>query len=192
MTHEGRVGEDAEIRLPWGPSDYRNEILRRVNSLAPRVIDELVALADIGDIDTVRHGVEGCARRWHLDKPWIVKTMRRTLRFWQKAPAMRAARQWAPVLPENGWGHRRSWRRRKVPQYRGFRPRPTSNIQDAEVFGWWVQYHVLHESYATIADDVREVKVTAVRMAVSRLARELELPLRKGRRGRPRTRQIAR
>ena len=29
-----------------------------------------------------------------------------------RAPAMRASRQWAPVLPEDGWRHRRAWRRR--------------------------------------------------------------------------------
>ena len=41
-----------------------------------------------------------------------------------------------PRVPENSWGHRRSWRRRSVSQYRGFKPTPTSQITEAEVFDW--------------------------------------------------------
>ena len=114
--------------------------------------------------------------------------MHRTVRWWHLSPAMRAHGQWAPVLPENGWGSRRSWRRRKAIQYRGFKPTPTSKIQEAELFHWWVRYHLLHESYETIGGNPS--RKAAVRAAVRRLAQELDLPRRKGRPGRPRTRQI--
>ena len=93
-------------------------------------------------------------------------------------------------VPENSWGHRRSWRRRTVPQYRGFKPTPTSQITEAEVFDWWERYHLRHEGYETIAGD--PTRQAAVRIAVSRLAHALDRPLRKGRPGRPRTRQIGR
>ena len=93
-------------------------------------------------------------------------------------------------VPENSWGHRRSWRRRTVPQYRGFTPTPTSEITEAEVFDWWERYHLRHEGYETIAGD--PTRKAAVRIAVSRLAHALDRPLRKGRPGRPRTRQIGR
>ena len=93
-------------------------------------------------------------------------------------------------VPENSWGHRRSWRRRTVPQYRGCTPTPTSQITEAEVFDWWERYHLRHEGYETIAGD--PTRQAAVRIAVSRLAHALDRPLRKGRPGRPRTRQIGR
>ena len=93
-------------------------------------------------------------------------------------------------VPENSWGHRRSWRRRTVPQYRGCTPTPTSQITEAEVFHGRVRHDMLHEGYGTIAGD--PTRQAAVRIAVSRLAHALDRPLRKGRPGRPRTRQIGR
>ena len=151
---------------------------------------DLHTIADLSDPDQIRRDIDACATRWQLDKPWITRTMHRTVRFWRRAQTMRACRQWAPVLPENGWGHRRSWRRRKAPQYRGFKPTPTSKIQEAEVFHWWVRHHMLHEGYGAIAGD--PTRKATVRVAVTRLAHELDLPLRKGHPGRPRTRQIGR
>ena len=146
--------------FPWDRADFRHHVLR------------------------IRPDIDACATRWQLEKPWITRTMHRTVRVWHLAPTMRASRQWAPVLPEDGWGHRRSWRRREVPQYRGFKPTPTSKIQAAELFHWWVRYHLLHEGYETIAGDPHR------KAAVRRLAHALDLPLRKGRPGRPRTHQI--
>ena len=69
---------------------------------------------------------------------------------------------------------------------------PTSKIQEAELFHWWARYHLRHERYGTIAGDPHPHphRQATVRMAVRRLVRELDLPLRKGRPGRPRTRQI--
>ena len=136
----------------------------------------------------IRRDIDAGATRWQLEKLWITRTMHRTVRVWRQAPTMRASRQWAPVLPENGWGHRRSWRRRTVPQYRGFKPTPTSKIQEAELFHWRVRYHMRHEGYGTLAGDPS--RQAAVRVAVRRLAHALKLPLRKGCPGRPRTRQL--
>ena len=180
--------DQKEPEFPWSRADFRNHVLRLVNEYVPAIMEELHTIADLRDPDQIRRAIEACARRWQLDKPWITRTMHRTVRYWNYSPNMRASGQWAPVLPENGWGSRRSWRRRKAIQYRGFKPTPTSKIQEAELFHWWVRYHLLHESYETIGGD--PTRQAAVRMAVSRLVRELDLPLRKGRPGRPRTRQI--
>ena len=168
-------------------------------STCPRSWRSLHTIADRSDLVLspralfeyqIRPDIDACATRWQLEKPWITRTMHRTVRWWHLFPAMRAHRQWAPVLPENGWGSRRSWRRRKAIQYRGFRPTPTSKIQEAELFHWWARYHLRHESYETIAGNPHPHRQATVRIAVRRLVRELDLPLRKGRPGRPRTRQI--
>ena len=58
------------------------------------------------------------------------------------------------------------------------------------MFDWWERYHLRHKGYETIAGD--PTRQAAVRIAVSRLAHALDRPLRKGRPGRPRTRQIGR
>ena len=52
---------------------------------------------------------------------------------------------------------------------------PTSKIQVAEQFHWWVRYHLLHEGYETIAG--YPTCTDAVRIAVGRLARGLDLPV---------------
>ena len=179
--------------FPWDRADFRHHVLRHVRKYVPAIMEDLHTIADRSDLVLsprvlfeyqIRPDIDACATRWQLEKPWITRTMHRTVRVWHLAPTMRASRQWAPVLPEDGWGHRRSWRRRKVPQYRGFKPTPTSKIQAAELFHWWVRYHLLHEGYETIAGDPHR------KAAVRRLAHALDLPLRKGRPGRPRTRQI--
>ena len=183
--------------FPWSRADFRHHVLRLVREYVPAIMEELHTIADRSDLVLspralfeyqIRPDIDACATRWRLEKPWITRTLHRTVRVWRQAPAMRDHRQWAPVLPENGWGSRRSRRRRKAIQYRGFRPTPTSKIQEAELFHWWARYHLRHERYKTIAGD--PTGTDAVRMAVGRLVRELDLPLRKGRPGRPRTRQI--
>ena len=117
----------------------------------PAIMEELHTIADLRDPDQIRRDIEACATRWQLDKLWITRTMHRTVRFWHYSPIMRASRQWAPVLPENGWESRRSWRRRKAIQYRGFKSTPTSKIQEAELFHGLVRHDMLHEGYGTIA-----------------------------------------
>ena len=169
-------------------SDFRHHVLRLVREYVPAIMEELHTIADLRDPDQIRRDIDAYATRWQLDTPWITRTMHRTVCIWHLAPTMRASRQWAPVLPEDGWGHRRSWRRRTVPQYRGFKPTPTSKIQEAELFHWWVRHHLRHEGYATIVGDPH--RQAAVRVVVRRLAHELDRPLRKGRPGRPRTRQV--
>ena len=92
---------------------------------------------------------------------------------WRQAPAMRASRQWAPVLPENCWGHRRSWRRRTVPQYRGFKPTPTSQITEAKVFDWWERYHLRHEGYTRPSRATQLVRPPSVSPSVGLRMRSL-------------------
>ena len=185
--------------FPWDHADFRHHVLRLVREYVPAIMEELHTIADRSDLVLspralfeyqIRPDIDACATRWPLEKPWLTRTMHRTVRWWHLSPAMRAHRQWAPVLPENGWGSRRSWRRRKAIQYRGFKPTPTSKIQEAELFHWWARYHLRHERYETIASDPHPHRQATVRIAVRRLVRELDLPLRKGRPGRPRTRQI--
>ena len=153
-------------------------------------MEELHTIVDLSDPDQIRRDIDACATRWQLEKPWITRTMHRTVRVWWPGPGHAGQSAVGARVPENSWGHRRSWRRRTVPQYRGCTPTPTSQITEAELFHWWERYHLRHEGYETIAGD--PTRQAAVRIAVSRLAHALDRPLRKGRPGRPRTRQIGR
>ena len=114
--------------FPWSHADFRNHVLRLVREYVPAIIEELHTIADRSDLVLSPRGllesqiwpdIDACATRWQLEKPWITRTLHRTVRWWHLSPAMRDHRQWAPVLPEYGWGSRRSWRRRKAIQYRG-------------------------------------------------------------------------
>ena len=77
--------------------------------------------------------------------------MHRTVRVWPRPPGYAGQSAVGPVLPEDGWRHRRAWRRRNVPQYRGCTPTPTIQIQEAELFHGRVRHDMLHEGYGTIA-----------------------------------------
>ena len=180
----GRVGllDDPEPKFPWSRTDHRVRVLRAVRDRAPQLLLDLETLCASPDAD-VGHGVTAIAKAWHLEKPWLIKTRRRTVDWWRRSPKLRANRQWAAVIPENGWGHPRGPSRR-AKQYRGVGASPTSKIQDTAVFVWWVRYQVLEETYRAIAGS--SVEWTAVRLAIIRLATDLDLPLRPGRRGRPR------
>ncbi len=140
----------------------------------PAIMEELHTIADLRDPDQIRRDIEACATRWQLDKLWITRTMHRTVRFWHYSPIMRASRQWAPVLPENGWESRRSWRRRKAIQYRGFKPTPTSKIQEAELFHGLVRHDMLHEGYGTIAGNPTRQAAAVSRLCCVLCAKALE------------------
>ena len=176
--------------FPWSRADFRHHVLRLVREHVPAIMEELHTIVDLSDPDEIRRDIDACATRWQLEKPWITRTMHRTVRRLAPGPGHAGQSAVGARVPENSWGHRRSWRRRTVPQYRGFKPTPTSQITEAEVFDWWERYHLRHEGYETIAGD--PTRKAAVRIAVSRLAHALDRPLRKGRPGRPRTRQIGR
>ena len=117
----------------------------------PAIIEDLHTIADLRDPDQIRRDSAAGATRWPRDQPWITRTMHRTVRVWPRAPAMRGQTAVGPVLPEDGWRHRRAWRRRNVPQYRGCMPTPTIQIQEAELFHGRVRHDMLHEGYGTIA-----------------------------------------
>ena len=116
--------------------------------------------------------------------------MHLTVRVWRQAPAMRASRQWAPVFLRTAGGTGVRGDAEQSPSIEDSSRRPRARFTEAEVFDWWERYHLRHEGYETIAGD--PTRQAAVRIAVSRLAHALDRPLRKGRPGRPRTRQIGR
>ena len=67
-------------------------------------MEELHTIVDLSDPDEIRRDIDACATRWQLEKPWITRTMHRTVRVWRQAPAMRASRQWAPVFLRTAGG----------------------------------------------------------------------------------------
>jgi len=184
VRQEDHSASEPEPHLPWSTADYRNRVMRLIRQAKPELLQELQTRSE-GVAEAGLHTVAAdLARAWRLDMPWIVALMRRTVRVWRRSPAMRKARQWAPVLPENGFGSRLRPSRRGV-QHRGMKPLPGHKVQDVSHFGWWVRYHLLEEGFGAIAAADR-VETAAVRMAATRIAKELQLPLRTGRRGRPR------
>ena len=56
-------------------------------------MEELHTIVDLSDPDEIRRDIDACATRWQREKPWITRTMHRTVRVWRQAPAMRASRQ---------------------------------------------------------------------------------------------------
>ena len=73
-------------------------------STCPAIMEELHTIVDLSDPDEIRRDIDACATRWPLEKPWITRTMHRTVRVWRQAPAMRASRQWAPVFLSTAGG----------------------------------------------------------------------------------------
>ena len=71
----------------------------------PAIMEELHTIADRSDLVLspralfeyqIRPDIDACATRWQLEKPWITRTMHRTVRWWHLFPAMRAQRLWHP------------------------------------------------------------------------------------------------
>ena len=79
--------------FPWSRSDFRHHVLRLVRTNVPEIMGDLNTITDLSDPDQIRRDIDACATRWQLDKPWITRTMHRTVRFWHLAPTMRASRQ---------------------------------------------------------------------------------------------------
>ena len=67
-------------------------------------MEELHTIVDLSDPDEIRRDIDACATRWQREKPWITRTMHRTVRVGLQAPAMRASRQWAPVFLKTAGG----------------------------------------------------------------------------------------
>ena len=82
--------------FPWSRADCRHHVLRLVREYVPAIMEELHTIVDLSDPDEIRRDIDACATRWQLEKPWITRTMHRTVRVWRQAPAMRASRQWRP------------------------------------------------------------------------------------------------
>ena len=90
--------------FPWSRADFRHHVLRLVREHVPAIMEELHTIVDLSDPDEIRRDIDACATRWQLEKPWITRTMHRTVRVWRQAPAMRASRQWAPVFLSTAGG----------------------------------------------------------------------------------------
>jgi hypothetical protein len=84
--------------FPWSRADFRHHVLRLVREYVPAIMEELHTIVDLSDPDEIRRDIDACATRWQLEKPWITRTMHRTVRVWPRAPAMRASRQWGPCF----------------------------------------------------------------------------------------------
>ena len=67
-------------------------------------MEELHTIVDLSDPDEIRRDIDACATRWQLEKPWITRTMHRTVRVWRQAPAMRASRQWGSCFLRTAGG----------------------------------------------------------------------------------------
>ena len=117
----------------------------------PAIMEDLHTIADLRDPDQIRRDSDAGATWWPRDQPWITCTMHRTRACLAPGPGHAGQSAVGPVLPEDGWRHRRAWRRRNVPQYRGCTPTPTIKIQEAELFHGRVRHDMLHEGYGTIA-----------------------------------------
>ena len=172
-----------EVKLPWVCVDYQHRSLDLVRQRAPEILEELHELMSLDETKLVDARIQKLARKWRLEAPWIIATMHRTLRWWPRAPKMRATRRWASVLPTNGWGDLLDTSRR-VTQLRGMKPAPRNKVQETAVLKWWVDYQVLEHSITRVALE-HGVDREAVRMGLARLARECSFPLRASRRGRP-------
>ena len=84
--------------FPWSRADFRHHVLRLVREYVPAIMEELHTIVDLSDPDEIRRDIDACATRWQREKPWITRTMHRTVRVWRQAPAMRASRQWGPCF----------------------------------------------------------------------------------------------
>ena len=47
-------------------------------------MEELHTIVDLSDPDEIRRDSDACATRWQLEKPWITRTMHRTVRVWRQ------------------------------------------------------------------------------------------------------------
>ena len=96
--------------FPWSRADFRNHVLRLVRKNVPEIMEDLHTIADLSDPDQIRRDIDAGATRWQLDKPWITRTMHRTVRVWPRAPTMRASRQWrwrsTPAVRWERWDSR--------------------------------------------------------------------------------------
>ena len=122
--------------FPWSRADFRHHVLRLVREYVPR--SWMSCTRSSTSAVQTRFGVTS------TPAPRGGSVRSRGSREPCTAPCVSGARSrpYGPVgrgrprVPENSWGHRRSWRRRSVSQYRGFKPTPTSQITEAEVFDW--------------------------------------------------------
>ena len=96
--------------FPWSRSDFRHHVLRLVRTNVPEIMGDLHTITDLSDPDQIRRDIDACATRWQLDKPWITRTMHRTVRFLAPGPdhaGQSAAGPHRTHLPDMPGGHAR-------------------------------------------------------------------------------------
>ena len=71
----------------WSRADFRYHVLRLVREYVPAIMEELHTIVDLSDPDEIRRDIDACATRWPLEKPWITRTMHRTVRVWRQVAA---------------------------------------------------------------------------------------------------------
>ena len=81
--------------FPWDRADFRDHVLRHVRQYVPAIMEDLHTIADRSDLVLssravfeyqIRPDIDACATRWQLEKPWITRTMHRTVRLVAPVP----------------------------------------------------------------------------------------------------------
>ncbi len=128
----------------------------------------------------VRASIARWARRWHVNAPWMRDQAWRTVRFWAAYPGSVGGRppRWAPLIDTRAAS-------RRPTDHKVRRPR------DGTTLVWLVRLRVcrppvpIAQLAAAGIEPHHHVTADTVRVAVNRLAKTLDLPVR--RRGRPLT-----
>lgn len=115
----------------------------------------------------VRASIARWAARWEVDAPWIHDQAWRTLLFWARHPQL--MRHWAPLINTHSSSARPA-------DARVLRPR------DCRVLTWLVRTRICRpaSSFADVAaDPAAYVSADSVRVQVNRLAKTLDLSVRR-------------
>lgn len=155
------------LAASWPEPELRT-FLRQRRPGAPEILRH-------SDYRRIRAAITRWARRWHVNTAWMRDESWRTLAFWAANPLLRL--QWAPFTD--------------VRRQEGLATRPAVlRPRDDSTMRWLVRHRV-----CTPSTSVRELASSAgqhvdadsIRVEINRLAKSLELPVR--RRGRPPTRR---
>jgi len=190
-----QLGGDRVVTPAESIGAARAFFLDAVARLAPAVVDDLDGLpANPSGAD-----VSAWARRSRLNAPWVLDVARETIaarRAHLVAGATKPAARWFELTESaSGWApvgapsydprreSRAAYQQRVDAYVTGCEDgRGAAPLKDPSHFEWAVRYQVKGESFATIARGVPSCAGrTAIRNAVHRLARFLELPLRSSR-----------
>ena len=206
---------------PPGHQNYtgRNAFLRALRFFAPGVLNELVALSTIESAADRYQQVDAYLTARRLTAPgrrgrrddWLRAALHQTGDRWRRHPVALEYRdlaplsaayfmsaetlEWDPVTEREVDFRARVdayVTRRHVEASAGGLVPSTQSVEWARDAEWLVRYHVLEQTYSSIADSYvgpEAVGEDVVRKAVAALAKSIGLPLRPARRGRPKIRK---